>query len=372
MLRKQQQRDGETQLQAGRDLIQNVSVGLGYKDAVEIFDSRAALLRDELTVEARAIADERLEVLETKLLEAISKAGFLGAFADPDFQFNILEAQRSAARTDQPEDIDVLVDLLVQRVATPGTPRLRVATRKALDVVGQLSEESLAALTALWYGLRLFPENFPMPAFLSAVDSHVQTFVGKLPLDRRWLSDLGVLDCVQLGIGVGQLKSFPQLLGESKCTGFVCRGMDEETANRRREELYIAAKASAKVFIAPNAFDTLLIVPHALDDDRFALIGSSERSFRKAIEPLLRQFPGAEFSAVIESVIADNHYEERCPNWLAKLKAKTREYRSLLAIDDWWHDLPALEVTAVGVALGYANLRRLLPGQFGLSLEQCL
>lgn len=58
----------------------------------------------------------------------------LAAFASPDFQFNILEAQRSAARSSSGDDLDLLVDILAQRAEFTETPRLKMATRKALDV----------------------------------------------------------------------------------------------------------------------------------------------------------------------------------------------------------------------------------------------
>ncbi len=154
---RQKQIGGDAEnIQAGRDVVVNVS-GVTPEVAVAIFESRMEILRQEFSTQAQSLVDERMDRLQQALFEMFKTPKLLAAFANPDFQFNILEAQRSAARSGNAEDIGLIVDILVQRAASKETPRLRVATRKALEVAGLLSTNSLAGLTALWYLVSLAP-----------------------------------------------------------------------------------------------------------------------------------------------------------------------------------------------------------------------
>jgi hypothetical protein len=360
---RQQQKGGETQLQAGRDII--LHTGLNYEAVKDIVESHAAQLRQELTVHAKALYDERLEMLEERVLRTLTTPELIGAFADPDFQFNILEAQRSAARTDRSEDIDLLIDILAQRAVTPESPRLKVATRKALDVVGQLNDDALQGLTLLWYGISLVPIAYTLPTFLTTLDGHLKVLSHDLPVGASWLSDLALLDCITLGVGgIGNLKNFVQLVGENKAPGFICVGMDSETAERHR---------TAFVDIHPSLSD--LIVDHPFAEDRYQLVGPGEPAVKQLTERVAedRGLDEIALRTALDAAIIDNQYESQIGGWPEMLRTKVREYDALARIDDWWGDnFVPLSVTPVGIAVGYANLRRLLPNVLDPSIAPYL
>jgi hypothetical protein len=60
---RRQQKGGETQLQAGRDII--LQTGLNYESVKDIVETQADLLRQELTVHARSLVNQRLGMLST-------------------------------------------------------------------------------------------------------------------------------------------------------------------------------------------------------------------------------------------------------------------------------------------------------------------
>ena len=131
---RQKQIGGDAEnIQAGRDVVVNVS-GVTPEVAVAIFESRMEILRQEFSTQAQSLVDERMDRLQQALFEMFKTPKLLAAFANPDFQFNILEAQRSAARSGNAEDIGLIVDILVQRAASKETPRLRVATERHLKL----------------------------------------------------------------------------------------------------------------------------------------------------------------------------------------------------------------------------------------------
>ena len=358
---RQIQRGGETQVQAGRDLV--IHTGLDYHAVQEIFELQADLLRKEFTSHALALVDERVNQLRGQVLSSLSTPELIGVFADPDFQFNILEAQRSAARSGQPEDIDLLVDLLVQRAETVESPRLKMATRMALDAVGQLSDDALLGLTVVWYGIRLFPQSATLDDFLAAMNSHLSRFSDALPADRSWLVDLGVLDCLQLGVGGISLKNFVQLIGENKAMGFTCAGMDADLAERHRSSFADVSPLLAQ-----------LIVPHPLAAGSYCLAGSNEERLRAIAAEVASMIPcdQTKLSQLLDSAVASNRYSERVSNWEDLLRSKVHLHDALKSIDLWWQDLPALQVTPAGVAIGYANLRRHIPEYMTSSVEMFL
>jgi hypothetical protein len=348
---KQTQRgDGGPQLQAGRDI--NVSFELSVEAAREVYAAQAEHLRAELTVHAEATVNSRLADFEQRLMRAFGvHPELLQTFADPDFQFNVLEAQRSAARSGKVEDLDLLVDLLSQRASTPPTPRLSMATRRALDVAGQLPSDSLAGLTAIWYSLSLTPLNTDLASSLASAETFVTAIVAAgLPEGHGWLQDLDILDCIQLG-GLGSLKSLPTLLGD-RLEGFTCRGFTFEEAAQVRSSLTAVDPRLAE-----------LVVRHPLSDDRFCLLGMSEEQVRElaaSMSPHLDQEPDGH--RVLEEAIVLNGYKERSPDFAGKLRERFSQHPNLQLLDEWWgENFRSLYMTPVGIVVAYANLRRLLP-----------
>lgn len=339
------------QLQAGRDI--HLVTGLTVEVAREIIDAKAEVLRREFSDHAQELVAYRLEQFERLLLYKFSNANLLSAFADPDFQFNVLEAQRSAARSGSEDDLGLLVDLLAQRAGATPTPRMKLATRRALDMVGQVSHESLVGLTVLWYGVSLSPMSDSLDQALHAMEQHLSPLVDAgLPTDQRWMTDLAILDCIQLSVGgLGQLKAFQQLLVEHKFPGFTARGFDAQTADGFKAAL-------EKVHVGLGD----LITPHRLSPDRFCLAGKSEERFREIVsEVSSATSPGADFLTIVNEAIAQNQYDQRAPECEEGLQRLLSNHAALPAVNEWWKTFPAAEITPVGVALAYANLKRLLP-----------
>jgi hypothetical protein len=348
---RQVQRGGDgNQFQAGRDIVH--ITGLDVETAREIFESRAVMLRAELTAHAEAVVNARVTGLERALFAKFGTPELLQAFANPDFQFNVLEAQRSAARSGDAADIDLIVDLLVQRAEASESPRLRVATRRALETVGQLSTEALAGLTVLWYGISLTPEEHTLPELLRSMNTHLEPLVADLPTDAKWLGDLSLVDCVQVGFsGIGALKNLIQFIGERKAPAFTCRGFPSSL-----EDISSSLRA-----IHPQ-FESL-IVAHPLDEARRVLLGRDEQDARKLASgvAVTMSVDISKVEAAIAEAVTATGYDERLPQWEELLRARFKDFQALEVIDSWWKDLPPLSITAVGVAIAFANLKRLLP-----------
>ncbi len=352
MPERQSQRGGETQVQAGRDVV--VNVGLDVAAVREIYELQAATLRQELTAHAEDLVSERLGDLEQRMVSRFNSPELLPAFADPDFQFNILEAQRAAARSGEADDLDLIVDVLTQRAVTPPTPRLKLATRRALDVVGQIDAASLRGLTAFWYGMRMLPLVGTLDALLDRINAALSPFVlGGLPEGDAWQTDALMLDCLHSSPGaIGGIKEYWLYFAESEGPGFTCAGMDADTAAMVRDGF------SA---MAPQLGG--LVVVHPLDPDRFCLIGRSEDHFR-ATGKLLGQLQGCDpidLENAFEFAVSLNGYGERLGNLVEALQPHVRSRLQLVEYADWWGKQQPYNITAVGTVVAYANYCRINP-----------
>jgi hypothetical protein len=345
---KQTAGDGDN-FQAGRDV--NVYVaGVTVEQANEIFDSRIEMLRRELTSQADSVVNERMDLLQKATFEAFNTPELLSVFANPDFQFNILEAQRSAARSGEPEDIGLIVDILVQRATSDETPRLRVATRKALDVAGLLSPRSLAGLTAVWYMVALVPAVSDIDSLLAQLDGHLAPLIDELPSDERWLNDLDLLDCLSVATGgLGSLMTVPQLIGKRMVPVFICAG-------------FSGSFDTKKILRESDPRLEELVVPHPLESSLLVLAGRDEKNIRELATQFCGGFLSSEAELALTAVIAELGINERqLPDWENKLNREIEKYPSLRAVRDWMSGFPPLTVTSVGVVVGYANMKRVLP-----------
>jgi hypothetical protein len=348
ILRRQSQKGYGDQLQAGRDLV--ILQGVDAATVNQIIDSRAEILRQEFTAEALSKVDERVDALTHAIFSKFSSPKMFEAFSDPDFQFNVLEAQRSASRSGDDDDVDLLADLLSLRAEYRDSARLKMATRRALDVVGQLSHEGVTGLSALWFGLTLSCGANYLGEFLGFIDEFVAPLLSELPSGTNWISDLQVLDCVIAGhSGIGNLFSYPRLFA-NHVPLFVSAGVPA-LVDEFSVELEAAASGLSRI-----------LVPHPLDDARLVPVGANETITKEIAGQIVGKPLSADVIAALDRVLEASQTGQ-LPRWEELVREKFDEYPNLKAFDAWWHDFPPLAITAVGTAVAYANFRRIHPGR---------
>ncbi|MBQ7976571.1 MAG: hypothetical protein IJ300_12875 [Clostridia bacterium] len=94
-----------------------INMGITEERAREIFKEMTAVTIKEYTQDAYEVAIKRIDMFEDLLMNKIDKVnGLLDAFADPSFQFLLVDAQKTAAASDREADYEMLTELLVHRV----------------------------------------------------------------------------------------------------------------------------------------------------------------------------------------------------------------------------------------------------------------
>lgn len=306
----------------------------------------------------------QLEKLSEIIVPILTRDENRKAFEQPDYLINVMEAQRSAIRTDSEEDLLLLADILEQRAQINNpTPRHKMATRKALDVVGQLSQGDLDTLTILWYGLQMTPEAVGLEQLLNVLNQHLAPFTKHgIPKNIGWMSDLDILDCINVSnSGLNHLKGFSELFADHKASGYFVEGMTLEESEKAKKLL-----KSVKLGLEN------LVIQHPINNERFLLYGGNEEQFRTIVANNVKSTPIRDKK--IEEVIQLNKYGSRIGDYKNESAKAMAKYDSLKEIGDWWaeNSLPVLSLTPVGIVMAYSNFHKALPGVKCPSLPELL
>lgn len=98
-------------------------------EATKIAKREAQLAITEFSYEALVKATERAYSLANRVIDVFTqRPELLEAFGDPDFNFALRDASRTAASNDEKHTEDLLVDLLTNRTEQGGSPRIRLVT----------------------------------------------------------------------------------------------------------------------------------------------------------------------------------------------------------------------------------------------------
>jgi len=201
--------NGANAFQAGGDnniTTTNINiVGIEEKRAREIFHEMISQLKRDYADEALKIAYSRVIELENRLMPRMeSVEGALLAFADPGFQLDLVKAQKTAASTERPADYDLLSELLLQRFQKGEIRYARAAISRAVEIVGDISDDALLGLTvfhavshfSLTSGSGVVNDVYEGLDYLN--DLFGKIIYGKLPTNTDWFDHLGILDAVRI------------------------------------------------------------------------------------------------------------------------------------------------------------------------------
>lgn len=192
---------GSQQIQVAGDLV----LGVTEERAVQIAREQADLAIREFTAEANAVARERMDNLDQKVVHELSGRGLLSNFSDPAFQILLRKAQLQAAATSSDEDHEVLAKLLAERAQRPTKPMHLIVTR-SVEVIEYLDEEALAGITLLFLVYGLLPGSPDPKAGLGQIEELAASLqFDSFPAGANWLNRLDLLSPLSAQPFAGQL-----------------------------------------------------------------------------------------------------------------------------------------------------------------------
>lgn len=358
---KQVQKAGNNaqQLQAEIINITNVS-GIDEKRAREIFNEMYDIARKDFTQDAYQCANDRVAKFEEAFMPKMLKVeGALQKFSDLSFQFLITEAHKTAAATEREADYDLLSELLLHRVKKDKDRKVRVGIKKAIEIVDQVDDDALCALTVAYTVERLFPATGSIIQGLNVLENVFSKLCyTNLCKGREWLDHLEILDAVRL-TQFSSLKKLDLFYAE-QLDGYVCVGIKKESENYQK----------ALSLLNSGNLPRELLCDHELLEGyvRLPVINKKQICSLKLVNrqmisgKLVDQFieTSNEQNSILEQIydLYDKNEEQKkivTDNFA--LEWKKRETLNLLL--KWWNEIPmAFDITAVGTVLAHANAQR--------------
>ena len=354
---KQIQTAGDNSVQTMVGVV-NVYQGITEERAREICNEMYAVIARDMTQEAVNTASKRVAQLADILLPKMASYDKqLSVFADPSYQLALRKAQMSAACTDEASDYELLSELLLERAKIKEDKNKQLGISKALEIVGQISDDALLGLAVMYIAVRLRPLAEDLHQALQVYNQVYAKIIGarKLPAGNDWMDESDLLMAVRINnLGIKQSQQyFSEIFSNQLVSGVE---KDSEDYVRIKNELETAG-------LPVQA----LLIPHLLKPNFVKLATNQDI---KNIQ-ITRTINGLRISTPLTSVqqevlqnVADELRKDES-NQPERQKAFMQEwdkYPYLKTIREWWDALDyAPTLTRVGFALANAYIRTIDP-----------
>lgn len=346
MVNKQTQKAGDNS-----QLVQvkTVNFGIDEKRVREIVEEKLSIALRDFTAEANIIANGRSEKFNSLLIERMVQEKALAAFSDPSFQILLIEAQKRAASTERELDYNLLSELMLHRFQKDSDRIVRAGISRAVEVVDQISDEALLALTVFHSVSYFSPGSGDMTKGLEVLnDLFGKVIYDTLPTGGDWLDHLDILDSVRIST-FGGIKLLEDYWYE-QFDGYLKNGI-EEGSERHDEAKEILKKASLGMeSLVKNTFDEKYIKLSVFSRERISRLSITDET---GIRPITKDEKSA-FEKVYDLYGDKKMLKEDFVRELEK-------YPNLKILREWWNTLKdkSFQITSVGKVLAHSNAQRI-------------
>ncbi len=332
---KQQAGTGAVAFQAGGDV--TVSIGMTYSQvrevALDVYRSNLQQLAGEARETARVrveeITDQFLLRLREEFPDGLSKA------QDPDFQHALYTVQKQYARSGNSDLGELLIDLLVDRSKQAQRDMLQIVLNESLNTISKLTDDNLATLALIFlfrHTQHPIGNHQQLGEFL---DRYVAPFIDKVSTTPASYQHLQFTGCGSIQLGETSLET----LLEGAYQGQFQKGFDSVEIQNRGLTIgldprffTICLNDPTKVQVIANNRSVLdgLLTEHLLSPD-------DHRKINELFE--LGKMSSVE---IREKCVALRPYMEPFFNTWSGTHLKN------------------FTLTSVGMAIGHANLKRVV------------
>lgn len=348
--------DNATQVQAQTiNYVTNIS-GIDETRARAICKEEYAIVAQNWTQEAQLIAQERVQVLEDKLLPKFLEVDkTLHFFADPSFQFSLRAAQMTAAASNRDGDFDILSDLLVHSIEQKGDRKRELGIKKAIEVVNQVDYQALVGLSVVYGISKYVPRADSLTLGLMILNDLYGRILNSalLPDGVDWIEHLALLTAIR--VEPKHLNSFKKLekFYYQVLFPFFTIGLKNDSEELARIRQEFDRVNIPQILLAPH--------PYKTDYTQLNVCKDIKKVFIKKIDhstTTLRDFPlNEEQQKVMSAAMSIMHKQpnpddkEMCDFFIQRWDT----YPNLKTIRDWWNNIPLyFSITPMGAALANA------------------
>lgn len=335
--------DSATAVQAGNNA--NVQVvhnhGLSYSEvrqvALDVFTANYYTLAGAAKEIARVRAEEVTEAFLKKLQEEHPEG--LSKSEDPDFQHGLLTIQKEYARTGDKELGDLLIDLLVDRSKQDQRNILQIVLNESLSTAPKLTSAQLSVLAVIF--LFTYTQNHGIgnhEELGNYLDHYILPFIDSLVTNRSCYQHLEFTGCGNKQMGEMKLEN---RIGKVY-QGLFLKGFDRSEVEKKDISIGLDGRFFIQCLNDPTKIQINSLNEGALEKDfNTYSIGEDDR---KKILDLFNT-----------NKMNSSEIKELC--------IKLRPYMETLFCT--WNDsyMKSFTLTSVGMAIGHANVKRLL-GEF--------
>jgi hypothetical protein len=339
--------DGAVAIQAGGD----VAMGISGQQLIEILH----LMLEPYVKEGRDKAVDRMSHLEAALLPRFSDGadGRQEAFADPDFQGAVRDAAESFARSGEASLQDELANLLVERSKELARTRRALVLNQAIKTAGLLTQEEIGVIGTNFGVLNVF-WGVSRPEDIVAIINHIAEYaIARLSTSRSTYQYLE-------SIGAGSINAlirrhlFSHIFDQY---GLIFS--DEFDEIEYSQAIQIQEGEGESVLGNVGQY---LIAWQVSPTISLKIKGRSRQELADNMKNAGAVGPVAD--RLLNLAVSKKWNEERVRTFIADNCPRFPEFTEL------WEQTPLhqFNLTAVGIALGHSQIRRIIPG-FDTPLE---
>lgn len=354
----QSQNAGNNSNQVQANNISVYNLGITEQRARQIFDEKYMTVRKELAEEAWACGSERIKELEERLLRRIAKIeGAFNIFADPAFQILLLSAQKSAVASERKTDYEMLAELLACRIEKGGSRKNRVGIAGAIEVVYNVDDDALCALTAIFFLFNFVPVISSCKEGLHVyADTFEKLLYSELPTGDKWLDHLDILKAIRINT-ILRLTNFNEWI-QTVFDGYTAVGINKNSHNYEKALGLLASIDFDDNLLVTNDFLTDYVkLPVAckthlehlnINGDTHEIIFSDQKLLdMKKIQVL---------NDIWDLYSQETEMKEKVVN---AFLTEWDKYPALKKLRDFYEIIPyAFTITQIGIVLAYTNAKR--------------
>lgn len=352
--------DNANQVQANTVYILN---GISEARVREICSEIALQAIKDNSQEANDIALKRIDNLTNLMLPRLqSIEQTFESFSDPSFQFLIRKAQITAASSDRESDYKILTELLVHRINNKKNIKKKASISKAIEIIDQIDDDSLAALTMAHTINCFFPITGNISKGIQVLsDLYEKIGYSDLPTDNLWIDNLSILGCISVATFFT-----PNNLEDQFCNsfdGYTCVGIEKEDSKY----------TEACIQLADNGINADILVDHELNAGyvRLNIVQKQQINdlfYRKTLN--VDGLPKIEQVKITQSQknCLERIFDLYSKNSVLTKKVKEnfikllRSHKAMASIIDWKNKINiAFNVTSVGKVIAHANAKKIDP-----------
>lgn len=343
MLNKDQNQDvgnNATAIQAGGS-VTVVNVGVTPSEARAIALDVAKATFYELTGAAKEVASIRVEEITNQVIEKLEKEfpEGLQKAKDPDFQYALFTVQKEYARNGDKELGDLLVDLLVDRSKHDQRDIMQIVLNESLSTAPKLTDTHLAALAVIFlfkYTQSLGVGNHQLLG--EYLDRNLLPFVSKISKNKAGYQHLEFTGCGSIGLGGYSLEG---IFGETYQGQFL-KGFDQSEITNRNITV---------------GQDTRFFIPCLNDPSKLQVKANNKGNLEKLLDD--QGVSPDDRTKILELFSLGKMSEPEIKDKLIAIRPYMAE-----VFEIWTNSsMQTFTLTSVGMAIGHANIKRLI-GEF--------